>query len=82
MAEIVAVAAVWQVGRQVAQCLMVDVRHAIRNLFGAGDLQPLSLLDGLDEQAGLQQRAMRTCVEPGRSAAKGLDVEVAPLKVF
>src|SRR5262245_8850286 len=45
-----------------------DVAHDVGHLLRAGHLQPLALLDGLDERGGLQQRLVRAGVEPGHAA--------------
>ena len=55
LAEIVAVTAVWQIGRKPAQCLVVDIGHTKGNFFGAADFQALSLLDRLYEKTRLQE---------------------------
>ncbi len=53
-----------------------DEALAQGDLLDAGDLQPLPLLDGLDEVGGLEQRFVRARVEPGEAAAEELDVQL------
>src|SRR5207247_785456 len=53
-----------------------DVPHAVRDLLDAGDHESLALLDGLDERGRLQQRLVRSRVEPRDPAAELLDVEL------
>jgi hypothetical protein len=46
-----------------------------RDLLGAGDLQALPLLDGLDEHAGFEQALVGAGIEPGMAAAHDLHIE-------
>ena len=55
----------------------VDELHAEGDFFGAGDLEPLPLLDDLDEIGCLQQRFGRTGVQPGHAAAKNAHLQCA-----
>ena len=50
-----------------------DIAHAPGDLLDAGHLQALALLDGLDEGGRLQQRLVRTGIQPGGTAAELLD---------
>ena len=58
-----------------------DEAHALGDLLDARDLEPLPLLDGLDEVRRLQQRVVGAGVEPGDAAPEPLDVQLAPLEV-
>jgi hypothetical protein len=82
LAEIVAVTAVWQIRSQPAQCLVVDVCHAIGNFLRAGDFQPLPLFDYLDKEARVQKRARRVSVEPSCASAECLNMEGLRAKVL
>ena len=51
------------------------------DLLQAGDLEPLAVLDHVDELGGLEQRVVRARVQPGRAAAEELGVEQARVEV-
>src|SRR5262249_57483815 len=57
------------------ELLEADEPLAIGDLFGAGDLEALPVLDRLDESRGLDQRLVRAGVEPGETAPERLDRE-------
>src|SRR6266542_4284078 len=59
-----------------------DEALVIGDLFDAGDLETLPELDGLDEGGGLQERLMRSRVEPREPSREGLDVELAAGQVL
>src|SRR4051794_12103731 len=66
---------------QIAQLRIIDESEVVRDLLGAGDLQPLPQLDGLDEVRRLQQRLLRPRVEPRESAPELLDAQFADLQI-
>ena len=59
----------------------VDVSGAIGDFFGAGNLESLALLDGLDESCRFEERVVRAGVEPGHAASHELGMEVSKLKI-
>src|SRR3984957_9294724 len=59
---------------QPQQLFGVDEALHERDFFRAGDLQPLPLLDNVDELRGFEQGFMGAGVEPGIAAAKPLDM--------
>ena len=68
-----------RVGNGVGECQSlrgIDEAHLEGDLFDAGNLQPLSLLDRLNEVRCLQQRLMCPGVEPRSTAAEKLDMGV------
>src|SRR5262249_41238251 len=80
-AEIVAVRVVAHGRRETQHVGRGDVAHAKRDLFDARDHQPLPFFQRLDEARRLEQRLVRTRVEPGDSAAQPFDVQVAGAQV-
>ena len=58
-----------------------DQSKQVRDLLGAGDLEPLPQLDLLDEVRGAEERLLRAGVEPGVAASELLDGELAHLEV-
>src|SRR5262245_14598070 len=80
--EIFAVAALRQRLRQGQQSFLADRALAepaavIGDFLDTGDLQSLPTLDRLDEVGCLEQRLMRTGVEPGIAAAERYDLQLA-----
>jgi hypothetical protein len=59
----------------------VDVAEAVGDLLGAGDLEALAVLDGVDEVRGFEQRVVGAGVEPGDAAAEELGAELAAFEV-
>src|SRR5215469_15057712 len=80
-AQIGSVAAVVEGGGEALELCAIYVSGAIGNLFRAGDLESLALLDDLDEGGGFQQGVVRARVEPGHAASHELGMELAALKV-
>ena len=60
----------------------VDESHPVGDLFQAGDLQPLALLDDLDEVGRLQERLVGAGVQPGHAAAEDLAAELAAAEIL
>src|SRR5206468_11708947 len=79
--QVVPVAALGERGRERLQLARTDPARAIRDLLRARDLQPLPLLQGGDELAGLEQAVVRAGIEPGIAAAQDLDAELAAVEV-
>src|SRR5207237_7665804 len=79
--EIVPVARLFVLARERLELRGVDEAGAPGDFFGAGDLQALAALDGLDEVRGFQQRLVRARVEPGHAALHRHDLELAALEV-
>ena len=65
----------------IARMLVAKYSPPQRNLFGASDPQSLALLQNLNEVACFNQRRMRAGIEPGKTTAKDLDIEVATFQV-
>ena len=80
--EIAAVAALGYPGDQRFQTRCVDPAQAIGNFFGTGDLEPLTLLDRLNEDRGFDQRVVRPRVKPRESPAQNLGPQLAPLQIL
>src|SRR5258708_36767797 len=53
----------------------------ICDLFGAGDTQPLTLLQGLHKGCSLQQAALCSHIEPGKAATDPFDAQLTPFKI-
>src|SRR5215208_7748358 len=66
---------------QAGYLLRIDVTHPVSDLLRAGDLEPLPLLDRLDERTGLQQGLVGTGVEPRRASPENLDLELTRRQV-
>src|SRR5262245_38399745 len=79
--EIAAVAGLPHASGRATDVVGADVAHAQRDLLEASHLQPLSLLDGLDEVRRLRQRLVGAGVGPGEAAAELLDTQLAQLEV-
>ena len=75
--QVLAVRAARQMRGQLAQLRVIDEPEVVRDLLGAGDLQPLPQLHRLDEVRRLQQRLLRAGVEPRKAAAELLDAQFA-----
>src|SRR5208283_1744638 len=60
---------------------VVDPALAPGDLLEARDLEPLPVLDDVDELRGLEERRVGPRVEPGDAAPQDLGVEVAGLEV-
>ncbi len=62
---------------ELAEMVRGDPAVAVGDLFQAGDLEALALLDGLYVDRGVGQGVVGAGVEPGEAAAEGLDPEFA-----
>jgi hypothetical protein len=80
-AQIGTVAALVEAGGETQQGFGIDIAVAPSDLFEAGDLEPLAVLDGADELGGFEQGIVRAGVKPGVAAAKPLDRERAGLQI-
>src|SRR6185437_998523 len=75
--EIGAVAGFSVEGGLPQQLLGIDEALSERDLLGAADLFAGALLQSTHEFRGLEQRIMRTGVEPGIAAAEPFEVQLA-----
>ncbi len=76
-----AVGALCDFGGEGAEVVSVDVAEAVDDLFGAGDLEALALLDRGDESTGVEERVVGASVQPGGASAEDFCAELAALKV-
>src|ERR1700730_809291 len=53
----------------------------ICDLFGTGDTQPLTFLQGLHKGCSLQQAVLCSHIEPGKASTHAFDVQLATFKV-
>src|SRR5205085_2880047 len=80
-AEVFAVRALAQAIGGAQYVVGCDGAEVIGDFFGAGDFQSLAQLDGLDEIRGLQQRLLRSRIEPRVAAAELLDSQRMLLEI-
>ena len=66
---------------EAAELVGVDIAEAVGDLLGAGDLEALAVLDGLDEVGGVEQGVVGAGIEPGEAAAEDLGAEFAAVEV-
>ena len=59
----------------------IDEAVAPGDLFGAGNLQALAVLQRGNELAGFEQAVMRAGVQPGVAALHDLDIELAQIQI-
>ena len=64
--------------RQLMEVIKRDITKPQRNLLGARNAHPLTLLEDLNEMAGFDKRGMSTGVKPREPAAQHLDIEISP----
>ena len=81
LAQIVSVAAFFHCRGEVLHLPSVDPLLPVGYLFGTGDLQPLSMLDGLDELAGFDQALLGAGVQPGVPPPHALNRELAAFEI-
>ena len=67
--------------RQLQKLLPVDEAALVCDLFNAGDMQPLALLEGGHEVGGIQKGIVASGVEPGKAAAQKLDMQPSPFQI-
>jgi hypothetical protein len=79
--QVLAVAVLGSGWASFSSCGAVDPAVAPGDLFRAGDLQALAVLQRGDELAGFQQAVVRAGVEPGVAALHDLHVELPALQV-
>ena len=73
--DIFAVVALAKTGYPITHRVRGDEAHPQSNLFRAGDLQTLTSFDGRNILARILQTVEGTRVEPGKAAAKSLNIE-------
>src|SRR4051794_3573267 len=81
LAEVLAVRRLCERIGDARQLLVVDVAHVPGDLFGARDLQVLAALDDLDEARRLEERLVRSGVEPRGAAPEAHDAQGALVHV-
>jgi hypothetical protein len=64
-----------------AELILVDPAVEVGDLLRTADLEPLALLDGLDELTGLHQGLVGAGIEPGGAAADAAQVQLAALEI-
>src|SRR5690606_9178431 len=79
--QVFAVTALLHLARATHEPLLVDIAHAVADLFEAGDLHALSLLERLHEARRREQRLEGAGVEPGKAASHPLDRELAGVEI-
>jgi hypothetical protein len=78
--QIFAVTAPGGLLRRVVKSLERHVALPQRDLFRAG-VQPLTLFQDLNEMTGLDQRRMRSGIEPGEATAENFHKQVAAFEI-
>lgn len=79
--EISAVAALYQRLGEPGELAVIDPTLAPGDLLGTADTQALPLLDRLHELRGLQQRIVRTGVQPSKAPAHPLEPQIATCEI-
>src|SRR5262245_37210520 len=80
--EVLAIAAFQERLGEREQLPAVDEAHAISDLLNAGNAYALAVLDGAHKLHCLDQRVMRSGVQPGVTSPELLDMELAPRKIL
>src|SRR5881628_293422 len=79
--QVLAVGAFADGGGEGAELCLVDEALAEGDLLGAGDLEALAVLDGVDEVGGFEQGVVGAGVEPGEAAAEHLCAQLAAMEI-
>ena len=80
-AQVIAIISLRRAVDDSAKFRFIDEAHAKSDFFETGDFKSLSMFDGGNVIAGLEQTGLRAGIEPSHAAAKHLHVQLVVLEI-